>query len=402
MPRSAQVSFTPSQTGPRVFIPAFGLRRLLAAAGAAAGTRDRMTAAAAPLDGLLDPLADLSLLHGPDLDVLLGDIDLARVLGSALDAPASEVAVAAERTSTRDPFVPRTPDAAVERRRTLAGLPARSPRVSRPPPGAGELLARYAPVNAAGVPAGSAPRRGGARAGRAGAAAGRVSTTTPSAGDDAAARTALRIRSLPRPAALPTLTVGGPGGIDGQARPHWLEQAAAHDRVLLRTVANMAVSIAGAPAPVRPQSHADTQSSADLQPQRAVTSSSLLERVLVRASRGSAGQDGARDHSTERPGSRGSGSHAMAGGNPVSLRSNRAVSDVTAPDTGRAGGFRGLAQRTLHAGSSPTTAQPIPAETMLPREASFDRLDSALAESLSRILTREAKRHGIDLAGSVP
>jgi hypothetical protein len=66
---------------------------------------------------------------------------------------------------------------------------------------------------------------------------------------------------------------------------------------------------------------------------------------------------------------------------------------------GSTGGFRGLA---LQAASSGGGARPIPVrlerESRVPTDLSLDALDSRIAESLARILEREARRHGIDTA----
>jgi hypothetical protein len=64
-------------------------------------------------------------------------------------------------------------------------------------------------------------------------------------------------------------------------------------------------------------------------------------------------------------------------------------------------GFRGLALRALGT-SDPTPHIPVPLETE-PRPATqvrLDDLDARVAESLARILEREARRHGIDVAGT--
>ena len=78
----------------------------------------------------------------------------------------------------------------------------------------------------------------------------------------------------------------------------------------------------------------------------------------------------------------------------------RITTQVAAPDiepTG--GGFRGLAQRTLvSSNSGQTPVRRIEPERRMPMDLTLDTLDSTVADSLSRVLEREARRHGIDLA----
>jgi hypothetical protein len=65
------------------------------------------------------------------------------------------------------------------------------------------------------------------------------------------------------------------------------------------------------------------------------------------------------------------------------------------------GGFRGLARRAVGA-----TGEVIPRPLGLERElrqapeARLDDLDARVAESLARVLEREARRHGIDVTGA--
>lgn len=68
--------------------------------------------------------------------------------------------------------------------------------------------------------------------------------------------------------------------------------------------------------------------------------------------------------------------------------------------TDAVGGFRGLAQRTLIPARSARRApsQGIEAEKNVSNDLTLDTLDSRVADSLARVLEREARRHGIDLA----
>jgi hypothetical protein len=84
-------------------------------------------------------------------------------------------------------------------------------------------------------------------------------------------------------------------------------------------------------------------------------------------------------------------------------RETRVAESVTAVanDASSNGGFRGLARRTLVAnGASHHLAVRVEQEVRTPSDLPIDTLDSRVAESLARILEREARRHGVDLAES--
>ena len=67
------------------------------------------------------------------------------------------------------------------------------------------------------------------------------------------------------------------------------------------------------------------------------------------------------------------------------------------------GGFRGLARRTLTSSSAPPRLPVrLERETRMPADLAFDALDTRVADSLARILAREARRHGIDIAETLP
>ena len=82
----------------------------------------------------------------------------------------------------------------------------------------------------------------------------------------------------------------------------------------------------------------------------------------------------------------------------------RVATQVAAPDIETSGGgFRGLAQRTLVASAeSSTPVRRIEPERRTPMDLSLDTLDARVADSLARVLEREARRNGIDLAESRP
>jgi hypothetical protein len=72
---------------------------------------------------------------------------------------------------------------------------------------------------------------------------------------------------------------------------------------------------------------------------------------------------------------------------------------ISGPPEAGVAGFRGLAARAAHESGGdrhiPVRLEP---ETRMPGELALDALDARVADSLARILQREARRHGIDLA----
>ncbi len=144
---------------------------------------------------------------------------------------------------------------------------------------------------------------------------------------------------------------------------------------------------------------------------------SALERVLARLSERRASRD-------ERTG----GAPTMRGASPLRAAASdapalsRRALDIAGNDTPAnglqrilhapststdvgSGGFRGLATRALRQsdGALPAVASPAPTLTHEVRTISdlpVDALDASVADSVTRILQREARRHGIDLAGT--
>lgn len=147
------------------------------------------------------------------------------------------------------------------------------------------------------------------------------------------------------------------------------------------------------------------------------SASSALERVLARIGlRGGApGTTGSVVRSDRASGmraatdasERGGNGHALApldGTRPTS-RVQRQLSAPTAGADTASGGFRGLASRALKQSESalPAVSSPSPRlshEVRTISDLPLDALDASVAESVTRILQREARRHGIDLAGS--
>jgi hypothetical protein len=82
-----------------------------------------------------------------------------------------------------------------------------------------------------------------------------------------------------------------------------------------------------------------------------------------------------------------------------SMDRDRIVADRTGV-TDAGGGFRGLAQRTLvqsHSGERPRTPRIVP-ETRTPSDLEMDSLDARVADSLARVIEREARRQGINVS----
>jgi hypothetical protein len=123
---------------------------------------------------------------------------------------------------------------------------------------------------------------------------------------------------------------------------------------------------------------------------------SLLERAVVRIdhqhggarTRALSGAEGGPEYRQRR----------FAGDAPTGDRTK--VRNST-PDAPAAVGFAGLAART-RVGAAPGQRHDLrlERESQPPADASLDQLDVTMAESLARILEREARRHGIDLAES--
>jgi hypothetical protein len=85
---------------------------------------------------------------------------------------------------------------------------------------------------------------------------------------------------------------------------------------------------------------------------------------------------------------------------PLAVSDARTSRDTLAStDTTQSGGFRGLALRTLdaRAGVRAPADRRLEPERRLAVDLVHDNLDTAVADSLARVLEREARRHGIDL-----
>jgi hypothetical protein len=126
------------------------------------------------------------------------------------------------------------------------------------------------------------------------------------------------------------------------------------------------------------------------------TLASALDRVAARR----AGTSPAHQRGEPRPRAL-TNTETLIAGHPAG--ETRVAENVTAiaNDASSNGGFRGLARRTLVAnGSSHHLAARLEQEARTPSDLPLDTLDSRIADSLARILEREARRHGVDLAES--
>lgn len=76
-----------------------------------------------------------------------------------------------------------------------------------------------------------------------------------------------------------------------------------------------------------------------------------------------------------------------------------ATVDSTRLEPERATGFRGLAMRTLTPSRVPTPvpAQRVEPEARVSNDLTLDTIDARVADSLARLLEREARRHGIEI-----
>src|SRR5262249_2855898 len=76
-----------------------------------------------------------------------------------------------------------------------------------------------------------------------------------------------------------------------------------------------------------------------------------------------------------------------------------ATLDVSRPEPERATGFRGLAMRTLTPArvSARAPTQRLEPESRGSNDLMLDTIDARVADSLARLLEREARRHGIEL-----
>lgn len=98
-------------------------------------------------------------------------------------------------------------------------------------------------------------------------------------------------------------------------------------------------------------------------------------------------------------------SSSMSPESPQTNRLQRELVPSSAHVDAGSGGFRGLASRALRQSESATPAVASPAPRLVQEvrtisDLPLDALDASVADSVTRILQREARRHGIDLAGS--
>ncbi len=350
--------------------PLPALRRLFAIGGAPAASH-RTLARAPSGERLLDPLARERVVHDTWLNALARSLDvgavLARVVTTASAATALPEHAAPRDAAGRAPSLARdtaaTRDAAVAS--NVASAVGAAPRAL---PAQDDTPPRVRPPLVGGGGASPTPRRAtgidSPRAGRT-----RWADVPPVR---TAARGAARANSAD-PRALPS-----------RARPRSLSPGAcagAATRVVLATPVAGVDRLLGARPPGTGASEPAKGSRRDIGAVLADAVACARTAPPACAALPASGGTQRPDFAPPRHG----------GDNPRT---------PTTTDTARAGGFRGLAER---AWAAPRDAKRGQARRIAPEprtlaDLSRDTLDAAVADSLARVLEREARRQGIDLA----
>jgi hypothetical protein len=348
--------------------PIAAWRRLLAAGGGPAASHAVLARAPAP-ERLLEPLAHVALVGATSLEALTRPLDVSAVLARVLDGASGAETTSLDADGARrgrgvipppGPARPARgePDAQSAPRARPASQgadPATPLRADRLPASQGMTPRPSRP------PAPSLPRA---------VAAGELAGPSP---ESVAERAVAVRRPLPVPA------------VADAHRGRWRPALGPEARIGAATRVVFGVTdedleralVRGGPAtpaasPAAKAANPDRSTPGDAEPDAARLLGRAVERVSERA----------RD--------------APPAGRPAR--------ETAAPVTGTApspGGFRGLALRALGP-SDEARHVPVPLERE-PRpapESRLDDLDTRVAESLARILEREARRHGIDVTGA--
>lgn len=354
----------------RAPLPAW--RRLFAAGGAPAAAHALLSRAPAT-EHLLDPVTRVRMAAETSLDALARPLDVSRVLSRVLDGMA-----AVEPNASADG------DAPIRSRSGAARISDTAKPTSR------TRLIGHAPAEAA-------AERGGSR--RSPSSHSRLATNAAPPAD-----TVRRVEREPTTTRENHFTAATMPSVVARTME---AQAGAHSRVVVDAPVNgierlLAIGTS-APAPTT-RGRPTRQTNGPLMEPSASDAARLLASAVDRvASRRAALPEAAsrgepRSHAathddipmTERTDS-GSSDGARGAENTSTVVSNASSN----------GGFRGLARRTLLANGNgqliPVRLEP---EARTPSDIPLDTLDARVTESLVRLLEREARRHGVDLAES--
>ncbi|MEP6999783.1 MAG: hypothetical protein ABI969_04855 [bacterium] len=354
-----------------------------------------------PADRLFDPLSGARVVHAASLDALTKSLDVGALFSRVTGVPVDEKSEASYAAEPGDSV-----------RRTRA---ARS--VAGEGVGAGGEHAREPVHEAALASAGDRARRSTApttsmpRAERAAtimrelgsARATRASASVETYAPRAEARVGMDVKSAERTRRITsnsfarseaTLSAGLPSDA----------QAGANARVVVGTPVADIERLLSTERP--------TRLATDVSPRAARTASTAEdERDRVRARAAGAGPDIAsvlaRAVSRAQRAAPATSADFTTTRRSLQLESTGGARDADAShhdgfpaaDAPAASGFRGLAQRTLtHAHSSAhAPVKRIEAEKHVSADIMHDTLDARVADSLARVLEREARRHGIDI-----
>jgi len=378
--------------------PLAAWRRLFAIGGTPAASHAALSRAPSS-EGLLDPLARTRIVDDARLAALTRPLDLGGLLGR----------VAATAVAVEPPPADAAPDGMVQPARSAGSRSASSDATSRALPP---------------LPSAAGVQRRDRHARQTGAFGDRPSPArrrAPIGPAAPAGRTRLGAALSPGaercPAGSPAIADAPPPHGDEHSRklsPQAL--AGAQARVVLDApMANverlLAVRPQGAPgstrapaSPFAPLADASGPRSRDLA--RLLSDAVARARPALAAGEGNAssravvvgGAGRAPAPRTTVAGSRTNG--VLARENGSGDAENETGRATPGSEMDRAGGFRGLAARTLESPreSRRVETRRLQAEPRTPADLSRDTLDAAVAESLARVLDREARRQGIDLA----
>jgi hypothetical protein len=373
--------------------PLPALRRLYALGGAPAASHAVLSRAPSH-ERLLEPLARARVAHETSLDALARPLDVGKLLSRVTDAvEAREVPIeaATQDAATRRKVRARPPQpaAAVARevlassvaapRPTRGGQPARDADVVRAAVARTfetHTVERTRMTTTAAADVGRAPRFDRP------ASSGPPRRDAPVSVDRAPAKATRIVHSIAADAGARARVVVG------SAVPNIERLLAVATPSAATPKSRRAATQDASPRPTKTNDGAPAAKPQDV--------SRLLARAVDRAS--ASVSTAPATHADWRP----SPAAARPSRAPVADSAQRVTTQAVAPEIATRGGFKGLAQRTLVASSPARSAEVrrIEPEPRVPMDLTLDTLDTKVADSLARVLEREARRHGIDLAGA--